>query len=334
MTGKNFRNLVFEGGGVKGIAYGGALSVLQDLEIIDNILRVGGTSAGAINATLLALGYSIKDVSQIIATTNFSSFADGGSIFSKIPRLWRKFGINKGDAFSSFLREKIRDRSGNPDFTFRQLAESVKEKIPGYKYLYVIGTDLSGQKPMIFSHEANHNPDTPIWKAVRISMSIPLYFQAIRFGNSIMVDGGVTYNYPVDIFDHKKYLSNDVNGDSAFYKDEGDFVFNYETLGFRLDSQEVIKYSHHNWSIPPQKITGIKDYFSALLNFMMEMANKKHLVQEDWNRTIFINTLDVKTIDFNISPEKIIDLTQSGEKCAKKYFEWKDRDQHWSKYPV
>ncbi len=44
-----FRNLVFEGGGVKGIAYAGAIGVLEDKEILPDIRRVAGTSAGAIS---------------------------------------------------------------------------------------------------------------------------------------------------------------------------------------------------------------------------------------------------------------------------------------------
>jgi len=53
-----FRNLVFEGGGVKGIAYVGAMEVLEEKGILGDVRRVGGTSAGAINAVLLAAGYS------------------------------------------------------------------------------------------------------------------------------------------------------------------------------------------------------------------------------------------------------------------------------------
>ena len=49
-----FRNLVFEGGGVKGVAYVGALNELHKRGILDSIERVGGTSAGAINAVLLS----------------------------------------------------------------------------------------------------------------------------------------------------------------------------------------------------------------------------------------------------------------------------------------
>ena len=42
-----FKNLVFEGGGVKGIAYAGALQVLEQQTIMPDIKRVAGTSAGA-----------------------------------------------------------------------------------------------------------------------------------------------------------------------------------------------------------------------------------------------------------------------------------------------
>ena len=51
-----FRNLVFEGGGVKGIAYAGAIGVLERKGILKDIRRAGGASAGAITAALLAAG--------------------------------------------------------------------------------------------------------------------------------------------------------------------------------------------------------------------------------------------------------------------------------------
>src|SRR5579864_920356 len=52
-----FQNLVFEGGGVRGVAYAGALDVLDRAGILSQIQAVAGTSAGAITAALVALGY-------------------------------------------------------------------------------------------------------------------------------------------------------------------------------------------------------------------------------------------------------------------------------------
>jgi len=52
------KNLVFEGGGVKGLVYLGVIKKLSEVGIIDNIKNVAGSSAGAITALALSLGYT------------------------------------------------------------------------------------------------------------------------------------------------------------------------------------------------------------------------------------------------------------------------------------
>ncbi|MDQ7860327.1 patatin-like phospholipase family protein [Peribacillus frigoritolerans] len=59
-----FKNLIFEGGGVKGLAFVGALEILEENHILENIKRFGGTSAGAITALLLGLGYNAKQIRE------------------------------------------------------------------------------------------------------------------------------------------------------------------------------------------------------------------------------------------------------------------------------
>lgn len=330
----NFQNLVFEGGGVKGIAYGGALDVLEKKGILSNIKRVAGTSAGAINATMLALGYSCVEVSDLIAATKFSSFEDHSRFFlSNVVRMVKKYGWNKGEAFHQWIGKCIASRTDNEDFTFNNLAQALKGGNPnGFRELYVVSTNLSKQKYVVFSNETT--PDMPIRDAVRMSMSIPLYFQAFLNANDIMVDGGVSYNYPINIFDHEKYLSHPENGEPVSYSQMNGYVFNHETLGFRLDSTQVIDYARRDWSIPPEAIKGIKSYASGLINFMMEMANKIHLHRNDWNRTIFIDTLDVKTTDFELPENKINALLESGKKGVLNYFKWREKDEEWSQKPI
>jgi NTE family protein len=325
----NFKNLVFEGGGVKGIAYGGALEILNDANILQGIQRVAGTSAGAINATLLALGYSHSDISKIIADTNFKDFEDG-NIFSELLGLTKKFGWFKGDKFKSWIGRYIQQKTGKSDFTFGELNEQAKTK--GFKNLYVIATNLSEQRAEIFSHE--HSPAMPIQDAVRMSMSIPLYFFSVLKNQSVMADGGVTWNYPINLFDNKKYVSNPQNYIKVDYSDNPEYVFNYETLGFRTDSKQVIEYSKDNWAIEPIKINNLKDYAGAVINFLMEMANKSHLHQNDWNRTVFIDVLDVKTTDFKLPAAKIQALISSGKTCTSEYLKWRDTDSVWGKLPV
>lgn len=319
-----YKNLIFEGGGVKGIAYGGALAVLDRKGFLNGIVRVAGTSAGAINATLLALGYTHQEVSDIIIKTDFSSFADNSWFGANIWRLINKYGWNRGVMFQEFIGTLIKRKTGKPDFTFNELADKVETGTKGFRHLYMVATNLSKQRAQLFSHETDHHPDTPIRDAVRMSMGIPLYFQSFRFGADIMVDGGVSLNYPVHLFDNKRYLVNPENGEEFDYNDEKGFIFNHETLGFRLDSKQVIDYARRNWATPPEQIKNIKEYSGALINFMMEMANKKHLHKNDWGRTIFIDTLDVQTTDFNLPEVKIDALIDSGKNAVKAYFEWKD----------
>lgn len=69
-----FKNLVFEGGGVKCIAYVGAIELLEQRGILKDIERLGGTSAGAINAVPLGCGYSNSERLEIFRKLNFESF--------------------------------------------------------------------------------------------------------------------------------------------------------------------------------------------------------------------------------------------------------------------
>jgi len=327
----NFKNLVFEGGGVKGIAYGGALEALDKKGFLSNITRVAGTSAGAINATLLALDYSPAEVSKIIAETDFKNFEDKSSLPVNLYRLFKGYGWFKGDAFREWIGEKIKAKTGSARFTFRDLNNAINHDKANFRQLYVVATNLTQQYAEKFSFEIS--PSVPIRDSVRMSMSIPLYFRSVKKFGDVMIDGGVTYNYPINLFDNIKYLSNEKNI-AGKTPDADGYVFNCETLGFRLDSKELIKYNRDDWKNVPIKINSFKDYALGLLDFMMDMANKAHLEAEDWNRTIFIDTLDVKTTDFKLKEEKIRTLIESGEKGVKDYFEWRDKDDVWNKLPV
>ncbi len=315
-----FRNLVFEGGGIKGVAYGGALKELSNMGILQKITRVAGASAGAITAVLLAVGYTDEDVSKIVAGTNFKDFEDDSTgLVRDAKRFISDFGWHKGDYFRKWIGKLIKNKVGKKDLTFRELKEiNIKNK----RDLYLVGTNLSDQVSEIFSHE--HTPDEEIRQAARISMSIPLYFRCIRYGKDedVMVDGGVAWNYPLNIFDNVNYLENPNNGEAVEYNKTEGYAFNQETLGFRLDSRIEIELNRSNWANVPKDIDNILDYAVALVGFMRATANKRHLHENDWHRTIFIDTLTVNTTDFDIPNEMVEKLIESGETGVKEYFKW------------
>ena len=122
-----FRNLVFEGGGVKGIAYVGAMEVLEEKGILGDVRRVGGTSAGAINAVLLAAGYSNDEQREILGTLDFNRFMDDSfGVIRDTNRLLNEYGWHKGDFFRNWIGDLIRGKLGTSEATFRDFQAAVQ----------------------------------------------------------------------------------------------------------------------------------------------------------------------------------------------------------------
>lgn len=319
-----FRNLVFEGGGVKGIAYAGAIQVLEDRGILADIKRVGGTSAGAITATLLALGVDSRKLEGILAGTDFHQFMQRSFLFIReLANLRDEYGWYGGEEFEAWLADRILDAAGTRDLTFAELRAKVQAGAPGFRDLYVVGTDLTMQDFRLYSHEGT--PDMPIREAVRISMSIPLFFKAVIKNGHVLIDGGVTYNYPLDLFDDRKYLDvadpKKVKVVDYPTRYNEDHVFNKETLGFRVDTFDEIKeeLEGEKKAIP---IKDFIDYSKALLNFIMETAGKVHLHGNDWHRTVYIDAKGIRTTDFDLTKDDMDMLVQSGRDGAINYFKW------------
>ena len=328
-----FRNLIFEGGGVKGIAYVGALRELRKRGIMDNVIRVGGTSAGAINAILVGLNYTEEETSDILWKLNFNNFMDDSwGIIRDFDRLVKEFGWYKGEFFRNWIGSLIKAKTGNSESTFADI-KALQEK-KGFKDIYLVGTNLSTRFSEVFSYE--HTPRICVADAARISMSIPLFFKAVRsVRDDVYVDGGVLANYPIKLFDREKYVSenridteyyNKVNKQISLLEREiSKYTFNKETLGFRLDSKKEIAIFRDHAEPPRQKIKDFFDYAWGLIETYMEAQQSNHLHSDDWQRTIYIDTLGVKTTDFDLSDDKKKALVDSGIKGVQKYFEWFDR---------
>src|SRR6185503_5760874 len=218
-----FTNLVFEGGGVKGVAYGGALEVLDQNGILDQIESVAGTSAGAITATMVALGYSAGYIKDKMLNLDFKSFEDG-NFFGDLERFRTQFGWYKGEVFLEFMQGEVEGALGSPDATFTDLNNQRQQDSTKFRELYVVGTNLSQRVDRVFSYAST--PDIAIADAVRISMSYPLFFASRKLDGDVYVDGGVLRNYPLRLFDPQ---TPDEAHPGLYLRTP-----NFETLGFHL----------------------------------------------------------------------------------------------------
>lgn len=328
----HFKNLVFEGGGVKGIAYVGAMEVLQAKGILENILRVGGTSAGAINAVLLGLNYSVEETKEILSRLNFRRFLDDSwGIVRDSNRLITEFGWYKGEYFREWIGDIIERKTGNSESTFLEVNSLKAER--KFRDLYFMGTNLSTGFGEVLSFE--HSPRMCVADAVRISMSIPLFFAAKRsMRGDVYVDGGVVDNYPIKLFDRQKYVAVHARVPEYYEKHNqalrqagktiSPYVYNQESLGFRLDSTREIAVFRDQAEPEHRKIEDFFAYTWALVETILSIQNSYHLHSDDWQRTIYIDTLGVGTTDFDLSDDKKEALVKSGRVNTEKYFAWYD----------
>eukprot|EP01066_Platyproteum_vivax_P006519 Platyproteum_vivax@DN2301_c0_g1_i1.p1 len=323
----HYRNLVCEGGGVKGAAFGGCLQVFEEMGILRNITRVAGTSVGAITACLLAVGYQANDVTKIINTTDFSQFEDAPCCVCSI---LRTYGYYKGDNFEKWMCNLIKRKTGNAKTTFKDLADEIRKgNAKNYRELTVLVTNVTKQKYQIFSAETR--PNVPIAHACRMSMSVPLFFRAVQMSGDYFVDGGLAYVYPIDVYDKKNYLMNVRNGQVDPMEQSPDHIFNWETIGFKFWMKK--KYDKNHRPIPTP-IKDLSQFIGVVVSFTTETANRVHLEDLDVARSIFINTGDIEALDFNISDEQKAWLVEQGRRAVLKYFTTKAQDPVLSLRPV
>lgn len=286
---------VFEGGGVRGIGLIGAAGVFLEKGYWFN--RVAGNSAGSIVASLIAGGYSATELRQIMMSLDYSRFADK-DWKDKLPfgmaySLFAEKGIYEGKYLRDFIKEKL-ENAPHPIRTFRD----VKEKDGSYR-LQMIAADISRAKLLVLPQDiADYGidpDDLEVADAVRMSVSIPYFFEPVRLKHKdgtdcYIVDGGIVCNFPVWIYDDDIEAGN-------------------PPVGFCLvDDGET------------RPIHGVVSMFAAILETMLEARDKRYIVDEKLT-TVQIPTLGIQTCDFHLSRERQEALYLAGRQVAKKYLD-------------
>lgn len=279
---RSIENLVFKGGGVLGIAYAGAIEALEKEGILKDIKRTAGTSAGAVAALLISLGYSSQEIVNVLGDTNFKKFQDDLNPL----KLTSKYGLYWGEKLLTWVQSIIDEKTGNPNLTYAEL------KNKGYKTLKVFASDLNTTTLTEFSFEKT--PDIKICESIRASMSIPLFFDAWKFpdekpNNHIYVDGGVLYNYPITAFD-------DLD----------------KTLGFFIDINEVDDGLDFN-----DVSSYLKHLFRTVLN-AQDVDFFKTIEKE--KTTVIIKNKGIAITNFSLSKEQQDTLYHEGKRATKDYF--------------
>ena len=188
--------LVLSGGGAKGFAHIGVLKVIDSLNL--KIDYVAGTSMGAIVGSLYASGYSGKQLDSIFRSVDFDDI-----INDNLPRSaktfyerdnseryavtlpFEKFNLKLPSALSR--GQNVFNLLSKLTLHVSSINEFEKLPIP----FFCVATDVETGEAVIL--DQGNLP-----QCLTASGAFPSLFQPVIIGDRLLIDGGVTNNYPVD----------------------------------------------------------------------------------------------------------------------------------------
>ncbi len=308
------RDLVLEGGGVKGIGLAGAVIELDKAGY--TFPRIAGTSAGAIAAALIAAlnaaGKPLSDLEAIISSVDYPKFMNSGQLVAA-KNLLLHMGLYDGDYLLSWLGDALKQIGVT---TFGQL----RYDDPGadatltdsQKFSLVVHTsDISRGRlvrlpwdyPMYGVADID---ELPIVNAVRASMAIPFFFEPVKFkapaaevdgvhcdaGEVVWVDGGMLSNFPVEVFDR-------ADGKPS----------RYDTLGIKLSARQTTVGSAHG-------VSNVLNESVACLQTLLDNADRYYVTPDKAKWTIFIDNAGIKATDFHLDKAEQDKLYTNGTTAA------------------
>jgi NTE family protein len=197
----------------------------------------------------------------------------------------------------------------------RTFGDLVRREDAELRYRYkaqVIASDVTERRLLVLPRDATKlgiaDPDDlSVALAVRMSMSIPVFFEPVRLKNPetgvehLIVDGGILSNVPVWLFDAEDSL--------------------WPTFGMKL--VENPKLPMPGEPLLPEKprsgVLLVVDYLRSLVDTMMAAHDRLYIEEHDFARTIAIDTLGVGTTEFGLTGERAMELYESGRRAAREF---------------
>ncbi|MDF2190571.1 patatin-like phospholipase family protein [Paraflavitalea sp. CAU 1676] len=160
----NKTGIVLSGGGVRGFAHLGLLKLLDEIGL--KPYAISGTSAGAIAGAMYLAGHSPEAILGILKQNAYFGWSN---------LLWHKDGFFSMQPLLRSLQKHI------PQNSFESLAAR----------FFVTATDFTHGKQAVFS-------SGPLYEPVIAAASVPVVFAPVKIGDSLLVDGGLLNNFPID----------------------------------------------------------------------------------------------------------------------------------------
>jgi len=325
-------DLVLEGGGVKGIGLAGAVLVLHEAGYV--FPRIGGTSAGAIVAALIAAyqvrGVPLRQLETDMADLDYAELMQKTwaekhlGLIGDTESLLRHQGLYASSYVEQWLTSKL-EPLGIRTFADLKITDDDGTGLAPYqRYRLVTHTSdltrgtlvrLPWDLPYYLLNSADRDDEArqiaaidsyPVTSAVRASMSIPFFFrpfeQETKLGTCTWVDGGLLQNFPVTVFDRTDGRAN-----------------RWPTFGIKLSSRPRA-------GTPDVPVHGDLREVVSIAHTAMGEWNRYPLADEGVGaRTVFVDTMGVSSTDFGLTPDLRGRLFASGQAAAGQFLAAWDR---------
>lgn len=305
-------DLVLGGGGVRGVAHVGALSVLADEGY--EVQRVAGASSGAIAGAMVAAGATHVEMRDALVELDWRSItmADIVGRLTGAPLIGDLVDRLTTGRFTdplTWIEGHLQDK-GVHTWADLRLEDPPNWLLPNERYKLVVRClDIVNHRVVRLPWDYGRyglDPDTQsVADAVRASMSVPFVFDPVPIGDrdnggGLLIDGGLGTSFSVDTLDRR-------DGEPP----------DYPTFGLRLSERPA----------DPEWPTTERAMFRAMFRTMIDTGNDLLPVGPcDEARTVTMQTTGVRSLDVRITHDEEDTLFEVGATAMREFLATYDHE--------
>lgn len=283
---KQFKNLVLEGGGVKGLALTTAFKAMINLDKMKYIEKVIGTSVGSLFGILVACKCTTKEIDDYTVRfwKELTDLPEG--MIQQGYNMCQHMGIHDNKNIYKVVEQLLEEKFQIKKMTLKQFYDLTQIEYTA------VTANLTTRQACFMNYKTE--PDLEVSKAVQMSTSVPVFFVQTKWHEMIYVDGGMCENFAIEYYDF----------------DNG--RFNDETLGLHY-KEPNIENARYDVDNVLELLEGIED--AEIRN------NEQQSIQIYEKRNIIeIDIGNVDALDFDISEKQKEMLMMNGYNAVIKYF--------------
>lgn len=274
-----FHNIALSGGGIHTIAFIGCIKYLFETNKIDELYNVIGSSGGSVICLMIILNYTWEEMRDF-----FIQICEDDELkhlfqysVKDFLNIFKKYGMNDGSIIIYSVKKMLTFKDLSEDITFIDLIKKTGRN------LIIPVTNLTQKKIEYISVDTY--PEMKVITAIRMSTSIPIIFEPIKYYTDIYVDGLIFSNFPIDYFDK----------------------FTVDTLGLNIISTQDTEI----------EIKTFKDYLNLLCeSFFNSLYRQKTQLKYEYICNIpipkTIKNFDIYKLKFILNKELIDELIDIG----------------------